>query len=166
MTHWHCECRHEKCQLCSLSSPVNPKGMDCPHSEEEIYRTEVDRTPGDLAFSQSNRTDVRWLSHIRPGLVARQTKGGKLICAICSGDIGVDANGKISYVSSSGHLHIEYPPIDHYKPDWRDRKRQVEASPAYVNGDVGKQKTLLLQAYNSEPLRITCKACNLGRPKA
>ncbi|MBT0956444.1 hypothetical protein IV417_03525 [Alphaproteobacteria bacterium KMM 3653] len=165
MTRWIIECADEDCESCEMSAPSNPKGGGCPRSNGYIVRATVDRSEGDLTFSMSNRSEVRWNKAIFPMLVARQTLGGQLICALCNTVIKTDSDGKISYVSASGKTHVERPPIDHYNKDWKDRRRDLEAKPAFRNADVGDKKAMLTAAFNADPLRITHRTCNLTRPK-
>ncbi len=160
---WTAECGHDDCSGCNLTNDGNPTRLFCPHSSHEIVRASMCREAGDGAFSMSNRADVSWRAHVRPTLVQRQTENGKLICGICKKDIGVDANGKISYTSISQTVHVEYPPIDHYNKDWADRRADLEATAAFQRADLVRQHDMLMDEFNRDPLRITCKTCNLTR---
>ncbi|QDC10179.1 hypothetical protein FHY55_13385 [Oceanicola sp. D3] len=165
MTEWTIECAEEDCEVCEMKCSGSPVGRTCPETGADIVRATPIRSDGDRTFSLSNRAGLRWRTHVRGSLMKGQTIGGKLVCAICRKPIDIDDAGKISYKSKSGRLHREAPPIDHYGPDWRHRKRKVERDPVYRRGGVQKQYKMLMNAYNAMPLRITHRHCNLARSK-
>ncbi|MEL6523834.1 MAG: hypothetical protein AAFQ66_22855 [Pseudomonadota bacterium] len=162
---WNIECTDEGCRGCKKRSDTNPRYKTCTKLGGQIIFAEVNRSAGDATFSMSKRMGMRWLPGVRSKIMKRQTKAGKVICGICHKPIKFHRDKKIRYVSKSGKEHIESPPIDHYNDDWIVRLRRLETKSAFIQASLTRQHQLKLAIYNAEPLRITCRSCNLGRPK-
>jgi len=123
-----------------------------------------------LVFSLSNRVGVSFTQSTIDTVFEKarqtdlQTGATYLKCGICGNPIVVNSDNKEEWVSFSGKLHATRPHIDHHNPDWNVRKKRVERSPNYINGEVAKKNNLLNDQYNAPSLRLAHRTCNICKP--